>query len=100
MDNGTYEITVKGLVQGVGFRPFVYRIARYFNIKGSVENRNDGVKIFARGNRSDINHFIISLEEKKPLASTIKSVNVKQISSKEIDPHTASELILTKILKT
>ena len=51
MDNGTYKITIKGLVQGVGFRPFVYRIALYHNIKGSVENRNDGVKIIARGNR-------------------------------------------------
>lgn len=65
MDNGTYEIAIKGLVQGVGFRPFVYRIAHYFNIKGSVENRNDGVKIIARGSRTDIDHFIISLEEKK-----------------------------------
>ncbi|NQU81575.1 MAG: carbamoyltransferase HypF, partial [Bacteroidetes bacterium] len=83
MDNGTYEIAVKGLVQGVGFRPFVYRIAHYFKIKGSVENRNDGVKIIANGKRYDIDHFITSLKEKKPLASTIKSVNVKQISSKD-----------------
>ena len=83
MDNGTYEISVKGLVQGVGFRPFVYRIAHYYNIKGSVENRNDGVKIIVQGNRSDIDRFIISLEEKKPLASTIKSVKVKQIGLKE-----------------
>ena len=61
MDNGTYEIAVKGLVQGVGFRPFVYRIAHYYNIKGSVENRNDGVKIIAYGNKFYIDRFIFSL---------------------------------------
>ncbi|MBA7570497.1 Carbamoyltransferase HypF [subsurface metagenome] len=83
MDNGAYEIIVKGLVQGVGFRPFVYRIACYHNIKGTVENRNDGVKIIARGNRTDIDHFVISLEEKKPVASTIKLISVKKISSKD-----------------
>ncbi len=82
MDNGTYEISVKGLVQGVGFRPFVYRIAHNHNIKGTVENRNDGVRIIARGEKSDIDRFIISLKEKKPIASTIKLVSVKRISSK------------------
>lgn len=77
----TLKITVKGLVQGVGFRPFIYRIAHYHNINGWVENRNDGVRIHARGNKSDLDSFIVSLKDKKPFASTIKSVSVEEISS-------------------
>ncbi len=77
----TLKITVKGLVQGVGFRPFIYRIAHHHNIYGWVENRNDGVRIHARGNKSDIDSFIVSLKKKRPLASTIKSVSVEEISS-------------------
>lgn len=77
----TLKITVKGLVQGVGFRPFIYRIAHHHNINGWVENRNDGVRIHARGNKSDLDSFIVSLKDEKPFASTIKSVNVEEISS-------------------
>ncbi|MFV0584870.1 MAG: acylphosphatase, partial [Parabacteroides gordonii] len=36
-------LTIRGLVQGVGFRPFIYRIASEMGIKGEVDNRNNGV---------------------------------------------------------
>ena len=42
----TYHIHIGGLVQGVGFRPFVYRTALEMNIKGEVSNGKDGVHIF------------------------------------------------------
>ena len=38
-----YNIHIKGLVQGVGFRPFVYRLATDMHLHGYVDNRNDGV---------------------------------------------------------
>ena len=40
-------LTVQGLVQGVGFRPFIYRIANEMGICGEVDNRNKGVCIRA-----------------------------------------------------
>ena len=40
-------LTIRGLVQGVGFRPFIYRIANEMKIKGEVGNRNNGVSIRA-----------------------------------------------------
>ena len=43
----TFEIVVRGLVQGVGFRPFIYRIAMEHCLKVWVENRNDGVFSYA-----------------------------------------------------
>ena len=42
------RLTVRGTVQGVGFRPFVYRTAREFGIGGSVANTTAGVSIEAR----------------------------------------------------
>jgi hydrogenase maturation protein HypF len=43
-------ITVKGLVQGVGFRPYVYRLATRMGYHGWVENRTDGVLILLQEN--------------------------------------------------
>ena len=43
------KIEVEGLVQGVGFRPFVYRLARQYNCNGYVLNKTDGVLIKIEG---------------------------------------------------
>ena len=43
MKNITVQIVVKGLVQGVGFRPFVYKIAMKFGLAGWVKNTNENV---------------------------------------------------------
>ena len=47
------KITVRGIVQGVGFRPFVYARACEFGIAGSVKNLGSEVEIFARGEQFD-----------------------------------------------
>ena len=70
-----YSIKVEGLVQGVGFRPFIYRIANSHKINGWVENRNDGVVIHAEGNQIAIDAFKNSIEEKAPVASKIFSLS-------------------------
>src|SRR5271168_2813441 len=44
-----YSITVRGVVQGVGFRPFVYRLARAHDLKGWVLNAEHGVRIHLEG---------------------------------------------------
>jgi len=71
------KIIVKGLVQGVGFRPFVYRIAHKYNLKGNVENRNDGVLINIEGEPELINLFLLSLKNEAPVASSIESIAVQ-----------------------
>ncbi|TQD25925.1 acylphosphatase, partial [Methanolobus vulcani] len=47
MSNVSRLIIVEGIVQGVGFRPFVYRIAKNHNITGSVKNNGGRVEIIA-----------------------------------------------------
>ena len=61
------HITITGVVQGIGFRPFIYNIALKHNLKGFVLNRGDaGVEIQVKGSKSQINAFIQDLEDNKP----------------------------------
>jgi hydrogenase maturation protein HypF len=72
--NSAKAIHIKGLVQGVGFRPFVYRLALENHISGWVENGNDGVRIHAEGSETDLNRFLVLLSEKAPAASQILEI--------------------------
>ncbi|HII98006.1 MAG TPA: carbamoyltransferase HypF [Methanoregula sp.] len=69
----TGRITVKGIVQGVGFRPFVYARAVALGISGSVKNLGSEVEIHARGERFD--EFVAMVTRGPPL-SRIDSVDV------------------------
>ena len=51
--NQRTKITVKGIVQGVGFRPFVYNLAKSLNLKGYVINSSKGVTIEIEGEKKD-----------------------------------------------
>jgi hydrogenase maturation protein HypF len=78
-----FRIKITGLVQGVGFRPFVYRIAGKFHIKGTVENRNDGVIIEMEGNKVLLNGFIKAIRSEAPPASAIENIEIENIIKKE-----------------
>ncbi|HFB62029.1 MAG TPA: carbamoyltransferase HypF, partial [Bacteroidetes bacterium] len=71
-----YKIEVKGLVQGVGFRPFIYKLARKHAIRGRVENNNRGVLVRAEGELQALRHFIRDIEHLAPEASQVSRVNV------------------------
>ncbi|MCF8297484.1 MAG: carbamoyltransferase HypF [Saprospiraceae bacterium] len=78
INNGNIEcriIEVHGLVQGVGFRPFIYRIATRFNLFGWVENRTDCVKIKVQGDSLDIENFIQAITNEAPVASNIRKIS-------------------------
>ncbi|MBQ2087031.1 MAG: acylphosphatase, partial [Selenomonas sp.] len=53
-----YQAKIFGIVQGVGFRPFVARLADRFNIYGSVCNKGPYVEVFAQGTESDVQDFL------------------------------------------
>jgi hydrogenase maturation protein HypF len=71
-------ITVRGLVQGVGFRPFVYRIARENGLTGWVRNTNECVEIRVDGESGRVDSFLHSLEHDAPSVSVIESVNFRE----------------------
>lgn len=72
-------IKVSGLVQGVGFRPFIYRLAIEHQVYGWVNNRNDGVLIKAQAGAESLNSFIQDIKKKAPLASDIWSITHDEV---------------------
>ncbi|MDO9208610.1 MAG: carbamoyltransferase HypF [Sulfuricurvum sp.] len=70
----SYKITIKGIVQGVGFRPFVYREAKVNGIMGFVINTSDGVVIEAEGLECEA--FIKALRENLPKHARIDSMEI------------------------
>ena len=84
----SYRITVSGLVQGVGFRPFVYRIAREKNLSGWVTNRTDSVLIYIEGQKENIDLFISDLSSRAPVLARIDSVEVEETVSINLNEFT------------
>ena len=62
------EILVRGIVQGVGFRPFVYNLARSLGLTGYVLNSSAGVLIEVEGDPAQIDRFVRELK-RKPAAA-------------------------------
>ncbi|MCM3900273.1 MAG: carbamoyltransferase HypF [Pyrinomonadaceae bacterium] len=68
------EILVRGMVQGVGFRPFVYSQASRHDLRGRVRNNTIGVWIEVEGNHDDIENFVSDLRSNAPPLSTVESL--------------------------
>ena len=68
------RLAVRGAVQGVGFRPCVYRLARALDLSGWVLNAPDGVIIEVEGPRERLDHFRARLEAEPPPHATIVSL--------------------------
>ena len=68
------RVSVRGVVQGVGFRPFVYRLAHHHNLKGWVCNTSGSVEIEVEGDEEGLENFIIDLKTKTPPMARIESV--------------------------
>lgn len=73
-----YEIDIKGLVQGVGFRPYIYRLARSLNLCGFVDNRTSGVKVILQASATAMDEFLKKLYEEKPAVAEISQVQVSE----------------------
>jgi len=68
------EIIIQGIVQGVGFRPTVYRYAKEFGIKGFVANTSRGVIIEAEGTATAIDDFVARIKSRPPVLAEIHSI--------------------------
>ncbi len=67
---------IKGLVQGVGFRPFICRMAAKHGLVGEVDNRSDGVSVIVQGDLKTIDRFSNDILQQAPPASQIKSIEI------------------------
>jgi hydrogenase maturation protein HypF len=87
------RIEIRGMVQGVGFRPFVYQLANRYGIKGGVANTSSGVSIYVEGVTEDIDSFLNDLSEKSPLLAHITEVSVYKESIKHYERFSLSQSI-------
>ena len=77
------KIRVTGIVQGVGFRPFIYRTAVKSGLNGYVRNRGDaGVEILLEGEGESVKNFLRDLREKKPPLARIYEVITSPLKGK------------------
>lgn len=65
------DISVRGRIQGVGFRPFIYRLASNHNLHGWVNNQTSHVKIHIEGKKENVDSFIHDIRAKAPPISII-----------------------------
>ncbi|MCO1603758.1 carbamoyltransferase HypF [Desulfosporosinus nitroreducens] len=73
-----YFIVVEGIVQGVGFRPFVYNLANSFDLKGYIHNNSDGVHIDVEGYKETIDKFLQRIEHNPPPLARIEKISVRE----------------------
>jgi hydrogenase maturation protein HypF len=71
------KIHVTGIVQGVGFRPFVYQLATRASLNGWVANTSAGVDIEIEGERCALENFVRALQDQKPPLAQIDSLHVQ-----------------------
>jgi hydrogenase maturation protein HypF len=81
-------IKLEGVIQGVGFRPFVHRLADRFHLAGFVLNTSEGVDIHAEADRKTIDLFLKSLQSEVPPLARITKVRVQFIKPEEISGFT------------
>jgi hydrogenase maturation protein HypF len=70
------KIQIRGIVQGVGFRPFIYNLALAHNLKGVVSNTSDGVHIEVEGSPESLGAFRQAIPNEKPPLAQITSIDV------------------------
>ena len=73
-----FSISIRGVVQGVGFRPFVYQLATKHDLKGWVCNTSGDVKIDVEGERNALDQFLAELEILAPPLAHIESVSATE----------------------
>jgi len=68
------RVTVRGAVQGVGFRPFIYRLANELKLNGRVSNSSQGVFIEVEGPTNSVREFLFRIEKENPPRAVIQSL--------------------------
>ncbi len=79
----TYKLMIYGLVQGVGFRPYIFRLAHTHRLKGWVENRTDGVILMINATHEGVLKFRDEIIHTAPVASAIESIEIVKSGRQE-----------------
>ncbi len=85
------SIRVRGVVQGVGFRPFVYRLARANTLGGWVLNGEEGVEIYLEGAEQGLQAFVREMKTQPPPAASIAEMEVQEVAPLGVNGFTIRE---------
>lgn len=85
------SIRVRGVVQGVGFRPFVYRLASANKLNGWVLNAEEGVEIHLEGDEAGLEAFVRELKAHPPPAASISEIDVRSVEPEGLHEFTIRE---------
>src|SRR6516164_6970653 len=85
------SIRVRGVVQGVGFRPFVFHLARANALAGWVVNGEHGVEIYVEGDESSLDAFVRDLKARPPAAARIAAVDAERVEPNSLKEFTIRE---------
>jgi hydrogenase maturation protein HypF len=80
LETYSYKLTIQGIVQGVGFRPFVYTLAKRYNLNGTVSNGSNGVEIFVNASKEILEQFMKSIEDELPSLASIESLELEEVA--------------------
>jgi len=97
MELYTYKITIKGVVQGVGFRPFIYNLAKSFSLNGYVYNGNFGVAIVLNATQDEVETFITDIKKEQPPLASIESIEYTQVKQESFDDFTIKESVSSEV---
>ena len=92
------SLQVRGIVQGVGFRPFVYRVAHRHGLTGWVRNRPDGVEIQVQGSAIQLAAFRLALTAERPAPARIEALIVEDRS--ELPEESAFQILASGLGET
>lgn len=87
------RLTIKGIVQGVGFRPHVYRLAVSMGLKGWVLNSSKGVFIEVEGPSSQVDQFVSALRQQPPPLAVIRNFEVEELQAQNYHEFTILESV-------
>lgn len=73
------KVSIEGIVQGVGFRPFIYRLAKAHSICGWVRNTPAGVLLEAQGEADDVSGFLADIRSKAPPLAVLSAVREEEL---------------------
>jgi len=74
------QIHIRGIVQGVGFRPFIHRMVKEYGLTGTIKNTSSGVELELEGERDVLSRFVKELPEKAPKLSVIEEIEASYSS--------------------
>ena len=82
------QLELQGLVQGVGFRPFVYRVALDLGLSGQVSNTTEGVEIEAQGSPAAVEGLLYALRHQLPPLARVELLRVRELDPTDLEGFT------------